>query len=138
MRFFFDRNMSKVLARLIDVFDRSNTIQALDDDGRFAKNTPDVEWIRILAADGSEDAPAWVIISFDGRILKSKAELSALREAKLTFFCLSNQWMSMKFEEQAWRLVKVWPDIVENAKSTRPQIFEVSGSAGMKIQRRTF
>ncbi|WP_337174973.1 hypothetical protein [Paludisphaera sp.] len=133
MRFFFDRNMAAILARMVDVMDRDHTVVSYYDDGRFSPTTPDVEWIQTLAAD---DSP-WIVVSGDGRILKNKAELAALREAKLTFFCLSSQWMHMNlYREQAWKFVKVWPDIVENAKGTSQRIFEVSGGAGLKVERR--
>jgi len=65
MRFFFDRNMSPLLARMVDVLDREHT---------------------------------------------------AL--------------------EQAWKFIKVWPDIVEHAKGAAPRIFEISGGAGLKIERK--
>ncbi|WP_406698853.1 hypothetical protein V5E97_08205 [Singulisphaera sp. Ch08] len=133
MRFFFDRNMSALLARMVDVFDRQHSVLSYYDDGRFTPTTPDVEWIKVLAADD----PTWVVVSGDGRILKNKTELSALKEAKLTFFCLSNQWMHMNFQkEQAWKFIKVWPDVVENAKGTTPRIYEISGGAGLKIERK--
>lgn len=87
MRFFFDRNMSPLLARMVDVLGRDHTALSYYNDDRFTPTTPDVEWIRVIAADD----PSWVIVSGDGRILRNKTELSALREAKPTFFCLSNQ-----------------------------------------------
>jgi len=90
-----------------------------------------VEWIKVLAADD----PPWVIISGDGRILKNKAELIALKEARLTYFCLSRQLMHMKIYEQAWKFIKAWPDILENAKGTTPRIYEISGGAGLKVER---
>jgi hypothetical protein len=132
MRFFFDRNMPPQLARMVDALEREHTARFHDDDPRFTPTTTDIEWIRAL---GSDDPP-WVIISGDGMILKNKAELAALKEAKLTFFCLSKQWRHMKIYEQAWKFIKVWPDIVENAKGSTPRIFEVSGGAGLKVERR--
>ena len=62
-------------------------------------------------------------------------ELSALKEAKLTFFCLTRTWMHMRIYEPAWKFIKVWPDIIENAKGTTPRIFEISGGAGLKVER---
>jgi PIN like domain len=131
MRFFFDRNMAAQLARMVDVLEREHTARSYYDDDRFTDTTPDIEWIKVLSLDD----PPWIIISGDGNILKNKTELSALREAKLTFFCLSKQWMHMKIYEQAWKFIKVWPDIIENAKGTTPRIYEVSGGAGLKIER---
>ncbi len=92
MRFFFDRNMPPQLARMVDALEREHTARSYYDDDRFTDTTPDIEWITGLAADD----PPWIVISGDERILKNKTELSALREAKLTFFCLSKQWMYMK------------------------------------------
>ena len=43
--------------------------------------------------------------------------------------------MHMKIYEQAWKFIKVWPEIVENAKGPNPRIFEISGGAGLKIGR---
>lgn len=131
MRFFFDRNMPPQLARMVDALERQHTARHHDDDPRFNPTTPDVEWIQALGSD----EPSWIVISGDGRILKNKTELSALREAKLTFFCLSRQWMHMKIYEQAWKFIKVWPELVENARGTTPRIFEVSGGAGLKVER---
>ena len=132
MRFFFDRNMPPQLARMVDALEREHTARAHDDDVRFTPTTPDVEWIATLGAD----APPWIIISGDGRILRNKAELAALKEAKLTFFCMCKAWMHMGIYEWAWKFVKVWPDIVENAKGATPRIFEVSGGGGLKVERR--
>lgn len=133
MRFFFDRNMAATLARMIDAMDREHDVVSYYDDDRFTPTTSDVEWIKVLAAGD----PPWIVVSGDGRILKNKVELAALKEAKLTFFCLSSQWMHMNFyREQAWKFVKAWPAIVENAKGSSPRIFEVSGGAGLKVERR--
>jgi len=133
MRFFCDRNVPPQLARMVDVFDRQNTIRAYNDDDRFSETTADVEWIRVLATDGD---PPWIIISGDGRILKNQIELAALKDSQLSFFCLAKPWMTMKIQDQAWRFVKVWPDIVENAKGSNPKIFEVSGGSSLKVERK--
>ena len=117
MRFFFDRNMAPQLARMVDVLEREHIARSYYDDDRFQETTPDVEWIRALAADD----PPWIIISGDGRILRNKTELSALKEARLTFFCLSRTWMHMSLYEQAWKFIKTWPQIVENAQRHDPE-----------------
>jgi hypothetical protein len=86
MRFFFDRNMSLYLARMIGELERNHVIRHHDADPRFTCTTPDTEWISVLG----KDQLTWIVLSGDGRILRNKAEFSALREAKLTFFCMSN------------------------------------------------
>ena len=131
MRFFFDRNMSKYLAEAIDKLDRENEIKHHDDDPRFNIRTPDIEWITTL----SKDDPPWIILSGDGSILTNNAELAALKEAILTFFCMSKRLSYMDIFEYSWRLIKVWPIIVENSKRSllRPQIFEVTGGKSNKV-----
>ncbi len=124
MRFFFDRNMSPRLARMIGIYERDSTVVHHDDDGRFSPTTTDVEWIKTLAADD----PPWIALSGDGRILRNKVELAALNEAKLTFFCMSKAWSHMDFHEYSWKFVKIWPLIVEPAKSPARRVFEVSGA----------
>lgn len=42
------------------------------------------------------------------------------------------------YKEQAWKFVEVWPQVVELAKGTTPHIYEISGGAGLKIERRHF
>jgi hypothetical protein len=129
MRFFFDRNMSPRIARMVDAFEREHTARAHDDDPRFTSTIPDVEWIQTLGADD----PPWIVISGDGRILRNKVELRALKEARLTFFCMTKQWMHMGIYEYAWKFLRVWPEIVENAKGTAPRIFEVAGGKALKV-----
>jgi hypothetical protein len=131
MRFFFDRNIAAQLARMVDVLEREHTARSYYDDDRFTETTADVDWIKILAADD----PPWIVISGDGNILKNKTEIAALKEARLIFFCLSRQWMHMKIYEQAWKFIKVWHEIIETAKGSTPRIYEVSGGAGLKIER---
>jgi PIN like domain len=129
MRFFFDRNMSPRLARMIDVYDIEHTVRHHDEDPRFHKQTPDTEWMRTLAGDD----PAWVVVSGDGRILRNKAERAVLREANLTFFYLTAQWTHMKVYEFAWKFLKVWPVLIDNADLRAPRIFEVGGGKGLKV-----
>ena len=124
MRFFFDRNMSPYLARMVDIYERGHTVIHHDDDGRFGPTTTDIEWIKALAADD----PPWIVLSGDGRILRNKAESAALEEARLTFFCMSKTWSHMPIHEYTWKFLKLWPEIVEGSKGTTPRIFEVAGA----------
>jgi hypothetical protein len=132
MNFFFDRCMSPRLAKMIDELEDIHTVR--HHDTRFKTDTPDIVWLANLAADESPS----VVISGDGRILRNKVERQALREARLTFFCMSRTWGHMKIAEYAWKFVKVWPEIVRNAQesSERPRIFEVSAGKGLKVRLR--
>lgn len=117
---------------MVDAFDGEHSARAHDHDGRFNERTPDTEWMSALG----KDDPPWIVVSADGCILTKKAERQVLREANLTFFCMSRQWGKMKIPEYAWKFIKVWPDIVSAAKTsvTIPRIFEVSGGHGLKIR----
>jgi len=126
MRFFFDRNMSVYLARMMDIFEREHTVVHHDDDGRFNPRTPDIEWIKELG----KDVPPWVVLTADGRIFKNKVERAALYEARLTFFCMTKTWASgmIDIHEYTWKFIKLWPSIVEKAKHPTPRIYEVAGA----------
>jgi len=130
MKFFFDRNFSWRIARMVGVFELEHTTWHHDQDARFNHTTTDVEWLETLA----RDSESWAIISGDGRILKNKVERKALDETGFKFFCLSRQWMNMKTHEQAWKFIKVWPDVVEAATTLRDRIFEISGGRSLKVE----
>ncbi len=120
MRFFLDNDLAQRLARMLDAFDDDHEVRHLKD--RFAPNTADVDWIGSLAKD--EDPPA--LVTIDSRIRRTRAEQLALKESNLTAFFLRKGWASLQLHELAWRLVKIWPRIVQNAIEVRePTIFEV-------------
>jgi hypothetical protein len=132
MRFFFDRNFSYRIARMVAVYELEHTVRHHDDDARFDQKTTDIEWLKALGGDPDP----WAIISGDGRILKNKVERQALEGTGFQFFCLSRPWMKMKFHEQAWKFIKVWPEIVEAATTVRHRIFEISGGKSLKVEQR--
>jgi hypothetical protein len=129
MTFFFDRCTSPRIAHMVDAYETSHTIRHHDDDSRFSKSTPDIEWIDAIG----REAPPWAVVSGDGRILKNKHELAALRATRMRFFCLSSQWMRMPIHEQAWRFMKVWPQIAVSALTSRDMLFEVRGGKALKV-----
>lgn len=130
MNFFADENISPTAARLLDVFDQENEIRALED--RFGQGKPDTDWLSALG----EQSPKPVIISGDGRILKNKAELLALRQANLMFVYLAPGWTRLRWEDFAWKIIKAWPSIVQNVNTTmKPTIFEVRVK-NLKVERR--
>ena len=132
MRFFFDRNMAPQLARMVDVLEREHIARSYYDDDRFQETDSR------CGVDSAHSPPMTrpgLSSAATGDILRNKTELSALKEARLTFFCLSRTWMHMSLYEQAWKFIKTWPQIVENAKGTTPRIYEISGGAGLKVER---
>jgi hypothetical protein len=129
MRFFFDRNMPLRIARMVNAYEVDHTVQHHDEDRRFSITTPDKEWIAAIAAD----APSWVVISGDGRILRNKAERAALDAAKLTFFWMTKPWSNMPIHQYAWKFIRVWPEILENALHGKAKLFEVAGGKALKV-----
>jgi len=129
MEFFIDRNVPERLARLLDVFDRENSIVYHDD--WFEPATADAEW---LSALGSRD-PRPSVVTGDGRILRNPAEGEALRRVGLTFFVFSRGWSGLRWEDRAWKTIKVWPLVVEAAEKARvSSIFEIPIGA-TKVER---
>ncbi len=131
MRFFFDRNTSPRIARMLDTFDRDHTIRHHDDDERFDPTTPDNVWISALGGDDTN----WIIVSGDGRILRNRVERKLIETTGARFFYLATSWMRMKFPELAWRMIKLWPEVVEAAANVRDKIFEIEGRRLLKIRR---
>ncbi len=91
-----------------------------------------MEWITVLAADH----PAWVVVSMDAQILKKPHERKALDESGLKFFLLGTGWMRVPMHEKAWKLLKVWPAILEEAQTSRLRIFEVMCGSALKVEAR--
>jgi hypothetical protein len=134
MRFFFDRNISRHHARMLAgyVSHYGDECRAHDDDGRFAIDTPDLVWLETL----SRDDPPWIVVCGDGAILTRAAERAALEEAGLTFVCFASSWMKMRFDDQAWRLIKNWNKIAGTVRSAgdRPHIYKVYWGRSVVIE----
>jgi len=128
MKFFMDRNLPQQLARLIEVFDQSCEIRHLDD-SEFADTTADVDWLRTVGSW----TPKPAILCGDGRILKNRAEAQALRDAGLTFFYLAEGWVNLPWAEQVWKMIKVWPSIVADARPRRPTVYRIT--VQLKVER---
>lgn len=120
MIFFADENIAPRLAALLETFDPEQEIRPLLN--YFERGTPDVQWITKVAAWPEKP----VRLSGDARILSRKEERAALLESKLTFVFFAKGWMHVPWHEQAWKMIKVWPDIVRNVSKVRlPALFEV-------------
>lgn len=92
-------------------------------DTRFAKTTPDPEWVAALAAD--ETAP--VVLTADERLFKDATNRSAGKSSGLTYFCVVQSTIqNQKADAYAWKLMKLWPTMVRlvDTQST-PSIYMV-------------
>ncbi len=115
MKFFLDNTLPPRLAEALRALEgpQGYAIKHLRE--MFQPDTPDVEWIRKLAAEGE-----WVMISGDVRISRNQFERRAWIESGLTAFFLAKGWSGLKLWDQAWRLVRWWPEIVAQAEKIRP------------------
>ena len=82
---------------------------------KFRADISDPEWIGSLAKEGG-----WVLVSFDKRIVRNPLNKQAWLSSGLTGFFFGKGWSSRPFDEQAWRLVRWWPDITKVAARVKP------------------
>lgn len=126
MNLFFDRCVAIHLSRMLNAYDRDNTIAHLDDDNRFSANTPDVEWIKAIASDH----PKPVLITADQRMRRDPVERHALAHSGLTIVFLRAGFHNLTFHDQAVKLLTIWPKIVEVAgRVAEPTAFEITPAA---------
>lgn len=112
MRFFLDNCLSPHQAKALQALSESyghNVVHLMDEFDQ--RNTPDDVWIQQLAKRG-----AWIVVSGDMRIFKSRHLKQVWLEARLTTFFLGKGWMNQPFWEQAWWLVRWWPRIIDQAR----------------------
>lgn len=119
--FFADENFPAPLVRMLEEFDTSHEYRILVD--HFDSGTPDIVWMREIA--NWETKP--IVISGDGRILRNAVERQVLRECNLMFVHFAQHWTNLPWEVQAWKGIKVWPQVVKNVEKIRkPTVFEVN------------
>jgi PIN like domain len=80
---------------------------------RFAPDTPDLEWMRVLGKEGG-----WVIVSGDTRITRNPIEQAAWHESGLTAFFFVEAFPNMSGWKQAATLVTWWPTLTKQARAT--------------------
>ena len=121
LRVFLDNNLSPYLAHALNVLLEPEGDQVIHLTDRFRPDTEDRAWIDALTAEGG-----WVVISADRRIHRNRPEREAWRRSRLMVFFLSPQWGRLRNIEIAWRLLRWWPRIEEQARLvTPPAAFEL-------------
>ncbi|MCH7808489.1 MAG: hypothetical protein IIB60_04635 [Planctomycetes bacterium] len=121
MIFFTDENISSKIAPLLEAFDPTHQIRSYEN--YFEEGVPDTTWIGEIAKWSEKPA----VLCGDGRILTNPAELAALREANLMFVVLGKRWTDLNWPTFAWKIIKVWPQIVQEVHTTRrPTLFRVT------------
>lgn len=123
MNFFFDRNISIQIARMVNHYDRIHNVIGQDDDARFSDTTSDPELIRELASD----RPKPVYLTADISQRKNPQERQALRESDMTVVFFASQFHNLKFRDQVLRVFYVWDILVKRCERARPATaFEIS------------
>jgi hypothetical protein len=122
LKFFFDNNLSPHLAHAIGELSKRHPeverVIHLSDE--FSRNAPDTEWLAALEKDGP-----WYIVSVDRLNKQHGAEREAIRRAGHTVFVLDRQWSKQLYWLQAERLVRWWPQIINQAALVTGQSFNV-------------
>ena len=77
----------------------------------FDRAAPDVQWLGQLGEHGP-----WYIISIDRFKKKHDAEREVIRRMGHTVFVLDEQWSSQQYWSKAERLVRWWPQILEQSR----------------------
>ena len=110
MRFFVDNNIAPAIARALHALADYDDHEVYHLKDKFDRATNDEVWLTTLAQEGG-----WVILSGDHRITKRPHERQAWLESGLTAFFLAKRWMTTGFHQQAWMLVRWWPEIFAQA-----------------------
>lgn len=127
MNYFFDNNLSPHLAKAVAALCKPLGHTVIHKKEKFSPSTPDKDWIGVLVNEGN-----WVIISHD-RFAKTSFEKKALRSAGLISFILKKGWKDKKYWDQAWRIIRWWPDIMKKSELVSSGVFEVPFK-GTKLQ----
>lgn len=144
MNFFFDANMNRRYARMLsELCDGRHAVVHITEHPDFihnnkysdlnkliGNNTPDIEWIRKLATSGLD----WKIVSGESDIIDTAQERAALLESGLTFFSMDHNWGNAGASEQAWKLVKIWDQIVRCSEATTPTLYRVQMGRVLNIE----
>ena len=117
MIYVFDENLPRFLAKMLDAFERRRK----DSDGecchicdRYGFGTTDQQWLSQIKSE-AEQGQRFSVISKDRKMQSRPRERIALAQAGCHYFYFGDAWDSHKIEEVAWRLVKVWPKVVDKA-----------------------
>lgn len=111
MRFFADNNIAPSIADALNVLSQKEGVDVVALRQKFDRRTTDAVWLAKLSQEGD-----WVVLSGDFSITRKPHERLAWQESGLTCFFLQAGWLHIPFWQQAWKLVKWWPDVIETAR----------------------
>ncbi|MGK2956058.1 MAG: hypothetical protein ACSLFI_10370, partial [Solirubrobacterales bacterium] len=105
LKFFFDRNISVHLARMISNFDRENSIVHQDEDSRFVDMDDDVFLIETVKND--DDRTVWVTADISQK--RNVDERAALRNSGMSVVFFKRFHKNKSIHFQAMKILSVWP-----------------------------
>jgi len=111
LRFFLDNCLSPRYAEALNILSPPDCPVRHLSDIFTRRNIPDDEWLPELSKQGD-----WVVVSGDMRIFKSPHLKQVWIQSKLTAFFLAKGWMHQQFWDQAWWLVRWWPQVIKQAQ----------------------
>jgi hypothetical protein len=125
--YFFDADMSWRLSNMISALeDGIHEVIHITQDQRFShnnnkygNNTPDIEWLNVLGKDSVE----WTAISGDTNIIDTAHERAALVASGITFFAFDDHFSNSQAYDQAFKLIRMWPDIIRHSAISEPAIY---------------
>jgi hypothetical protein len=121
LKVFLDHNLSIHLAHALKVLLEPEGDDVVHLADRFPTNIDDRTWMTALGDEGG-----WVVISGDREIHKNRIEREAWRRSGLVVFFLASGWRRMRHVEKAWRLLRWWSRIEEQASLvSAPAAFEI-------------
>lgn len=107
MRIIFDENLGARLPKMIELCYKEVDVSTVSTLGFRGK--ADVELFQEFASH----RPVPVFVTKDMNITKRGDERTALKESGIHFVLLRWENSGMNLPEQAWRLLRVWPSIVD-------------------------
>ena len=120
MKYFFDENFSprmvNALSGLHERDWRGDSFESIH--SREWRATKDEPWIQALK--NTQDV--WTIVTMD----QMRRERNAVQGSGFTWCIFAGRWANLDYWEQAWKLVKVWPDVVRESERNRGRVFTVT------------
>lgn len=130
MRFFVDNNISPRLAKALNALEDRDKCEVVHLKEKFDQSVSDIKWITELGQEGN-----WVVLSCDRNILRNPHEKAAWKESGLTVFFFKESYLKLGYWDQAWQLVKKWPEIKKTAEKYSSGSLFVLGIPGTKIEK---
>jgi hypothetical protein len=119
LKLLLDHNLSPRLARSLQaLFVDDHQIVALRE--KFAADTPDLEWIKALDAEGG-----WAVLTRDFRIRTRPHEKAALDRSRVVYFFVAGSWRKCNVEETAARLIRLIPKMAAQTELAESGRFEL-------------